>query len=143
MTTTPTTTATGTDAGTRAKTVWPCVNYTDARAAITFLTTVLGFTETIAVGEGDVVHHAELVWPEGGGVMLGSAGRQESEFSQKPVGAASVYVVTDDPDRLYRQATSAGARIVQDLEDTDYGSRTFSLADPEGNLWSFGTYRGA
>ena len=27
------------------------------------------------------------------------------------------------------------------LTDTDYGSRDFSVRDPEGNLWSFGTYR--
>jgi uncharacterized glyoxalase superfamily protein PhnB len=30
---------------------------------------------------------------------------------------------------------------VHGLVDTDYGSRDFSVRDPEGNLWSFGTYR--
>ncbi|MGH2960652.1 MAG: VOC family protein, partial [Solirubrobacterales bacterium] len=24
--------------------------------------------------------------------------------------------------------------------DTDYGSRDYSARDPEGNMWSFGTY---
>ena len=28
------------------------------------------------------------------------------------------------------------------LHDTDYGSRDFAVRDPEGNRWSFGTYRG-
>jgi len=27
--------------------------------------------------------------------------------------------------------------------DTDYGSRDFTVRDPEGNLWAFGTYRPA
>jgi uncharacterized glyoxalase superfamily protein PhnB len=29
---------------------------------------------------------------------------------------------------------------VRELEDMDYGSREYSARDPEGNLWSFGTY---
>jgi hypothetical protein len=31
----------------------------------------------------------------------------------------------------------------RDAQDEDYGSRGFTARDPEGNLWSFGTYRGA
>jgi len=27
-----------------------------------------------------------------------------------------------------------------ELTDTDYGSRDFAVRDPEGNIWSFGTY---
>jgi uncharacterized glyoxalase superfamily protein PhnB len=125
-----------------AKTVWPALNYQDAPGAILFLTTAFGFETRINVADGDVVHHAELRWPEGGGVMLGSSGRADSEFSQKPSGAASVYVVTDQPDELFERSTAAGADVVRGLEDTDYGSRGFTVRDPEGNLWSFGTYRG-
>jgi uncharacterized glyoxalase superfamily protein PhnB len=126
------------------KVVWPCVNYVDARAAIRFLSEAFGFVETLTVaGErDDVVVHAELRWPEGGGVMLGSANRSESLFSQLPTSAAGVYVVTDDPRAVYARATAAGARIVSEMRDEDYGSTGFSAADPEGNLWSFGTYRG-
>ncbi len=40
------------------------------------------------------------------------------------------------------RATAAGAEVVRELKDEDYGSRGFSVRDPEGNLWSFGTYRG-
>jgi uncharacterized glyoxalase superfamily protein PhnB len=129
---------------TTSKTVWPCVNYVDARAAIRFLTEAFGFVETIAVpgDSDDVVVHAELRWPEGGGVMLGTANRPDSEFSQLPTSCASVYVVTDDPHAVYESATKAGAKIVSEMRDEDYGSTGFSVADPEGNLWSFGTYRG-
>ncbi len=27
-----------------------------------------------------------------------------------------------------------------ELHNTDYGSRDFACRDPEGNLWSFGTF---
>jgi uncharacterized glyoxalase superfamily protein PhnB len=126
------------------KTVWPCVNYVDARAAIRFLTEAFGFVETLAVpGETeDVVVHAELRWPEGGGLMLGTANRPDSEFSQLPTSCASLYVVTDDPRGVFERATKAGAKVVREMRDEDYGSTGFSVADPEGNLWSFGTYRG-
>ncbi len=51
--------------------------------------------------------------------------------------------MTDDPDGLHTRATEAGAEIVASLHDTDYGSRDFTARDPEGVLWSFGTYAGA
>ena len=126
-------------------TVWPCVNYTDARAAIRFLVDVLGFIERAVYAEptdDSVVAHAELRWPEGGGVMLGSAGRADSEFSMLPTGCASVYVVTDDPRTVHARAIAAGAELVRELREEDYGSLGFSVRDPEGNIWSFGTYRG-
>jgi uncharacterized glyoxalase superfamily protein PhnB len=51
------------------------------------------------------------------------------------------YIAIDDPDALFDRATGAGAQVVMPLTDTDYGSRDFSVRDPEGHLWSFGTYR--
>ncbi|MGH7869666.1 MAG: VOC family protein, partial [Candidatus Dormibacteraceae bacterium] len=54
-----------------------------------------------------------------------------------PIG---IYVIVEDPDAHYRQAKTAGAEIVQELTDQEYGSREYSTRDLEGNLWSFGTY---
>lgn len=90
----------------------------------------------------ETVVHAELRWPPGGGVMLGSTGAGEV-LADLPPTAASVYAVTDEPDALFARATAAGAEVVQGLRDEDYGSRGFTVRDPEGNYWSFGTYRGA
>jgi uncharacterized glyoxalase superfamily protein PhnB len=89
-----------------------------------------------------VIEHAELGWPRGGGVMLGTAGKDDSEFGRRAPGNDSVYVVCDDPDALFARAQSAGAEVVRPLRDEDYGSRGFTVRDPEGTLWSFGTYRG-
>jgi uncharacterized glyoxalase superfamily protein PhnB len=126
--------------------VWPIFTYRDARAAVTFLVDAFGFEEGAVYAREDdetIVDHAELRWPLGGGVMFGSAGKDDSPFGQRVTGNDSVYVVCDDPDSLLERATSAGAELVRGLKDEDYGSRGFTVRDPEGNLWSFGTYRGA
>ena len=130
---------------TNAPTVWPALRYADEPAAIRFLVDAFGFEEALVVpGEGErAVAHAELRWPLGGGVMLGSTAYTEGVHADMKAGGASVYVVTDEPDALFERATAAGADVVQGLRDEDYGSRGFTVRDREGNLWSFGTYRGA
>lgn len=132
--------------------IWPTLRVHDARALIRFLVDAFGFEETVVYGDGDVVEHAELAWPLGGSIMLGSMRRPaadgnaaadtSADVGPSRPGTFSAYVVTDDPDGLYKRAKAAGARITRELHDTDYGSRDFSVADPEGNHWSFGTYRG-
>lgn len=126
-------------------TVWPALRYADAPAAITFLVEAFGFEERCRYPDApaDVVSHAELRWPEGGGVMLGSTDRDDSEFSQGPTGTGSVYVVTDRVAGVFERARAAGADVVQPLEDKPYGGAGCTLRDLEGNLWSFGSYRGA
>ena len=52
-----------------------------------------------------------------------------------------IYVCVDDIDAHYRRATAAGAEIIQELADTEYGSREYRALDPEGNMWFFGTYQ--
>ena len=125
--------------------IWPVPTYKDAEAALRFLHDAFGFEETIVVrgGEGDdrAIHHAEMKWPLGGGIMFGSP--RPADDDPFPRGPISLYVVCDDPDALYERATKAGAEIVLPVKDEDYGSRGFTARDPEGNLWTFGTYRGA
>jgi uncharacterized glyoxalase superfamily protein PhnB len=125
--------------------VWPGLTYRDARAASAFLVEAFGFEERAMYARDDdpaVIVHAELRWPRGGGVMFGSAGKDDSPFGKRIPGNDSVYVVCDDPDALFARATAAGAEVVRGLTDEDYGSRGFTVRDPEGNLWSFGTYAG-
>jgi uncharacterized glyoxalase superfamily protein PhnB len=129
---------------TPAPQVWPTLRARDARALIKFLVDAFGFEEVVVYGDGDRVDHAELCWPPGGGIMLGSAGKSESgDGSPLNTGTFGCYVVTDEPDALFARATAAGAAVVRELNDTDYGSRDFAVRDPEGNQWSFGSYRGA
>jgi uncharacterized glyoxalase superfamily protein PhnB len=119
--------------------VWPTLRARDARALIRFLVDVVGFEETAVYGDGDTVHHAELSWPLGGGIMLGSV--RDDRWALE-AGTFGAYVVADDIDGLYERVLAGGAEILDKPHDTDYGSRDFALRDPEGNRWSFGTYRG-
>lgn len=125
--------------------IWPCLAFRDARASADFLVRAFGFEQSeIYAREGDpsIVEHGELRWPLGGGIMFGSTDRDETPFGQRPPGTASIYICCDEPDALFARATAAGAEVIRGLRDEDYGSRGFSVCDPEGNLWSFGTYRG-
>jgi uncharacterized glyoxalase superfamily protein PhnB len=122
--------------------VWPTLRARDARALIRFLVDVVGFEETVVYGDGDVVHHAQLSWPLGGGIMLGSVREVEGDRWPVQPGHCGAYVVADDIDALHARVAAAGAEITEAPHDTDYGSRDFAMRDPEGNRWSFGTYRG-
>ncbi|MDJ0342154.1 VOC family protein [Streptomyces sp. H10-C2] len=128
---------------TPAPQVWPSLRAREARPLIRFLVEAFGFEETVVYGEGDRVDHAQLSWPPGGGVMLGSAREEDADDDcALAPGSFGAYVVTDDPDALCARAKAAGAEIIRELTDTDYGSRDFAARDPEGNRWFFGTYRG-
>jgi uncharacterized glyoxalase superfamily protein PhnB len=122
--------------------VWPTLRARDARGLIRFLVDVVGFQEVVVYGTDQVVDHAQLAWPSGGGIMLGSARDTPDDPWPLRPGTFGAYVVTDDPDALFARVVAAGADITDELHDTDYGSRDFALRDPEGNRWSFGTYRG-
>lgn len=118
-------------------TLYPTLRCDDARAALRFLVDVLGFTAPAVMENPDgTVGHAEA-WHGNGMVMVSSRRPEPSPFD---TGKASLYVVVDDPDALHARALDAGATIAMDLTDQEYGSREFSVEDPEGNVWTFGTY---
>ena len=100
--------------------VWPSLLYRDANAAIAFLVGAFGFEEVAVYrnDDGTVVEHAELRWPEGGGVMLGSA-RPDSGIADLPPGVGAIYVVVTDPDALYVRATAHRVTIVREIRDED------------------------
>lgn len=122
-----------------APTVWPTLQADDAPALIDFLVEKIGFLRTAVYTDGDLVAHAQLDWPEGGGVMLGSK-RPDGGGSWNP-GAFACYVVTDDVDGLFERVKAAGVTVERGLTDEEYGNRQFMIRDPEGNLWCFGVYR--
>jgi uncharacterized glyoxalase superfamily protein PhnB len=113
-------------------------SYDDPRAAIEFLIDTFG-AERHAVYEGDdgTIRHAELRFGNGI-VMLGSS---SPEFPATRGSGGSLYVAVGDADAHHARAQSAGAEIILELHDTDYGSREYGARDPEGNAWYFGTYQ--
>jgi uncharacterized glyoxalase superfamily protein PhnB len=123
--------------------IWAGLTYDDATAVRKWLV-ALGFTPGLVIpGEGkDEIHHSEMLWPEGGRVMVSSRGTRPAA-SEAPRGSSVLYVVTADPDAIYARALTLGAVVERELCDqTDYESRDFTIRDGEGNQWSFGTYAG-
>ncbi len=121
-------------------TVYPSFRYHNARAAIDWLVEAFGFEQKEAYADGEgVIRHAELSG-FGGIVMLGTEPADGDPLWGSHAGQGWVYLSTEQPDALHDRAVAAGAEIVKPLADTDYGSREFSARDPEGNIWSFGTY---
>jgi uncharacterized glyoxalase superfamily protein PhnB len=126
-------------------TVWPSVGFADVDAGIRLLTEGFGFVVTaLHRGEDGTVEHAEARWPDGGGVMFGSRGKPGAWGGLGPQG---VYVVAAEPatvDAAWdRVGKLDGVEVLQEPNDTDYGSHQFGIRDADGNLWTVGTYRGA
>ena len=127
-------------------TIMPTLRYRDAHAAIDWLCQVFGF-ERHAVYEGapGTIGHAELTL-NGGMIMLGSHKDDEYGRGFKSPGelgnveTRSAYVVVPDAEAVYARAQAAGAPVVRPIQDTPYGSREFTVKDPEGDSWSVGTY---
>lgn len=127
-------------------TIMPALRYHDAPAAIEWLCNVLGFERHVVYpGPDSTIGHAELTL-NGGMVMLGSHKQDEygrSLKSPKDLGSVetcTIYVIVPDADAIYEHAQTAAATIVRPIENTNYGSREFSLKDPEGHTWTLGTY---
>lgn len=128
--------------------VMPCLRYRDAARAIEWLCRNLGFEKHLIVpGENGHIVHAQLALGAGM-VMLGSADDADSEYGRlvrQPeqvdgFETQSPYVVVHDADAVYRKVREDGGQIVLELQDEDYGGRSFSFRDPEGHLWNVGTY---
>ena len=125
----------------------PCMRYRDAPAAIDWLCEAFGFECQMAVpdSKGAIVH-AQLIL-NGGMIMLGSVsndneyGRQLAQPDE--IGGRethTVYLHVEDADRICERARAAGAVILQEPADSEFGSRGFMCRDREGHVWNIGTY---
>lgn len=114
--------------------------------AIGWLKTALGFKEhAVYRNNAGVVEHAELTFGSGM-IMLGAV--RDSPFSKYMVQPSetggretqSQYLVTSDVRGVYAQAKAVGAEILLDLREESYGGEHFTCRDPEGHVWSVGSY---
>ncbi len=126
-------------------TVIPTLRYRDAPGAIEWLCANFGFQKHLVVpGDNGTIAHAQLSFGNGM-IMLGSIeveseyGKAVSQPDGNPV-PQSLYLVVADADEAYRSATKAGASIVIEIKDEEYGGRGFTCRDLEGHIWSFGTF---
>lgn len=127
-------------------TIFPALRYKDAPVAIDWLCNVLGCTRHAVYANPDgTIAHAELALNDGI-IMLGSTKdddygkRFKSPTELGGIETRSAYITVADSDAVYARAQAAGATIIRPIEDMDYGSREFTMLDPEGHSWSVGTY---
>jgi uncharacterized glyoxalase superfamily protein PhnB len=126
----------------------PCMRYDDAPAMIEWLCSTFGFErQAVYANEDGTIGHAQLTYG-GGMLMLGSNTKRDSAWGRlvkqpNEIGGAETqcaYIVVSDADAVYAKAKAAGAKILIDIKNEDYGGRGFTCADPEGHIWNFGTY---
>jgi len=127
-------------------TIIPGLRYRNAHAAIDWLCKAFGF-EKHAVHEDDKgrVMHAQLIYGAGM-IMLGDVSKegfgqhmaQPDEIHGRETQCA--YVTVSDCKAHYERAKAAGAVIIDDYAEKDYGGAGYSCRDPEGHLWWFGSY---
>ncbi len=123
--------------GKPVQTITPYLLYEDVAAAIDWLGRAFGFEERLRFAdENGTVTHAELAFGDGA-LYLGHPGPDYR--SPKRVGTSShlVHVYVDDVDAHFEGAREAGAEIVSEPKDQEYGDRRYDAKDPEGHLWSF------
>lgn len=121
----------------RPPAIWPNVPYPDPPAAIDFLVMTFGFEPTALIPGGEPGSYAEieLRWPHGsGGIIIGGWDRPAPNW---------LHVVTPDPAGRYERVKAAHLEITREIQDTGYGSHTFTVVHPWPVSWSFGTYPGS
>src|SRR5437764_14588492 len=106
---------------TKTHTITPYLLYEDVDAALEFLERAFGFQEHLRfTGPEGYVNHAEARLGDAA-IYLGDPGdhyKNPKRLGQETVG---IYVLVDDVDRHYEQARAAGAEILAEPEDQEYG----------------------
>ena len=127
--------------------VIPGLRYRNAKTMIDWLCEVFGFEkQAVHAGPGDTVMHAQLTFGNGM-IMVGSVNNETpaTELLKQPdeirgAETQSPYLIVSDIDAIYARAKGAGAKMLMDLKEKEYGGKSFTCADPEGHIWHVGTY---
>jgi uncharacterized glyoxalase superfamily protein PhnB len=131
---------------THGSSIIPGMHYRDAHAAIDWLCKAFGFEKhTVYENEQGRVMHAQLV--HGHGLLMLSDARSEGagRYMAQPDEidgreTQCVYVVVSDCKAHYERAKAAGAEIIEEYAEKDYGGAGYACRDPQGHLWWFGSY---
>ena len=127
-------------------TIIPALRYRDAPAAIEWLCKAFGFEKHgVYADDAGGIAHAQLTFGNGM-IMLSTA--NDNEWGRRMAQPDQIdgretqcpCVIVSDPDAHYAMTLAAGATIIDELKDNDYGGRGYSCRDPEGHMWWFGSY---
>ena len=118
----------------------PLLACADIAAEHDFLVEVLGFTSAgqERTPDGRVIHaevrlDARRVWLH----------RVDEAANLRPPGRGTagggIVVQVPDVDERFARIRDAGAEILSEPADQDYGQREFGVRDPEGHIWWIAT----
>jgi uncharacterized glyoxalase superfamily protein PhnB len=113
-------------------TVIPVLIYPDVRAAVAWLTEAFGFEERLQIGED----HRSQMRAGDGAVIIGDV-RGDRQPPRPGESTHSVMVRVADARAHCEQALTAGATILMEPTDFEYGERQYTVADPAGHQWTF------
>jgi len=128
------------------RTIVPTLRYRDVSAAIDWLSRAFGFVRHhVVTGEDGAVAYAELTFGDGMIMLAPVEGSAFDKLMTQPAdtGGAETqicYLFVADAVAHCARARAAGAEIVLDIADEASEGRGYSCRDPEGHIWSFGTY---
>jgi uncharacterized glyoxalase superfamily protein PhnB len=114
-------------------TLLPHIIYKNLPAAIEWLGKAFGFREHYRYGKpGGAQMHVGTAY-----IMLRSARPGDATAKPGSEQTASLTVFVDDVEAHFRQAKSAGAKIVEELHEVMYGEKQYGVEDLEGHRWLF------
>ncbi|MGB8326343.1 MAG: VOC family protein [Steroidobacteraceae bacterium] len=123
--------------------LYPSLFYDDAVVAIDWLCRAFGFRKRLVVpGAGDTVMHSELTF--GPAVIMVASAKPEMGWASPrglPAISSALSLHVENPDAHFARAKAAGAVVLRELRDEEYGGRGYMVRDPEGHQWYFGSYR--
>ncbi len=117
--------------------VLPHIVYEDVAEALTWLADVFGFIEHYRYGEPDGPVQGTQMHLGDAWIMLESAREGRATPAKLGRSTQSLTVFVDDVDAHHARARSAGAMIVEDLNETAYGERQYGVEDLNGHRWLF------
>jgi PhnB protein len=116
---------------------------TDVKAAVAFYQKALGFTKRgVMNGPDGKPIHAELTL-RGATLMLGPEMAERGYLSAKNAGAspATLYLYTENVDKLVAKALKLGATAQGPVMDMFWGDRSGTIVDPDGYKWMIATHK--
>jgi len=122
------------------------MRYHDVGAASDWLCAAFAFNKhLVATSEAGVVHYAQLTFGDAMFMLATVRDGALDRYMKQPheIGGAetqSCYLLVGDADAHYARAKAAGAEIILDIQDDDFGGRSYACRDPEGHIWNVGTY---
>jgi uncharacterized glyoxalase superfamily protein PhnB len=124
------------EAGLPYQQVLPYLLYADLEHALAWLTEAFGGHEVDRLERDGRLAHGEIEI-DGAHVLVGSpeSGYEPPRARAGPT--AFVYLFLEDVDAHYARAVAAGAEIMEEPNDQEYGDRRYGAVDPEGHWWFF------